>query len=126
MAIRHHGRVAHHEAPGTPMSAPHRQLHRAVLALGASTAIVVMVAALLPRAFLVNDDSGLVLYLRSGVFTPWISPLLVRALSAAYRHNAEVPWYGLYQYALVALSGAVVIHTCMELVDPRPGLGQVA
>jgi hypothetical protein len=37
-----------------------------------------------------------------------------------------VPWYGLYQYALVALSGAVVIHTCMELVDPRPGPGRVA
>jgi hypothetical protein len=88
--------------------------------------MVVMIAWLLPRAFLVNDDSGLILYLRSGVFTPWISPLLGRVLSAAYDHSPEVPWYGLYQYALVAVSGAVVIHTCMELVDPRPGPGRVA
>ena len=108
------------------MSAPHGQLRRAALALGVSTAMVVMIAWLLPRAFLVNDDSGLILYLRSGVFTPWISPILVRALSAAYDHSPEVPWYGLYQYALVAVSGAVVIHTCMELVDPRPGPGRVA
>lgn len=108
------------------MSAPHGQRRRAALALGISTAIVVMIAWLLPRAFLINDDPGLILYLRSGLFTPWISPILVRALSAAYQHSPEVPWYGLYQYVLVALSGAVVIHTCMELVDPRPGPGRVA
>ena len=108
------------------MSRPHGQLRRAALALGVSTAMVVMVAWLLPRAFLVNDDSGLILYLRSGVFTPWISPILVRVLSAAYHQSPEVPWYGLYQYGLVALSGAVVIHTCMELVEPRAGPGRVA
>ena len=108
------------------MSAPHGQLRRAALALGVSTAMVVMIAWILPRAFLVNDDPGLIQYLRSGVFTPWISPILVRVLIAAYHHSPEVPWYGLYQYALVAVSGAVVIHTCMELVDPRPGPGRVA
>lgn len=108
------------------MSAPHGQLRRAALALGVSTAIVVMIAGLLPRGFLVNDDPGLIHYLRNGVFTPWISPILVRVLIAAYRHSPEVPWYGLYQYALVAVSGAVVIHTCMELIDPRPGPGRVA
>lgn len=108
------------------MSAPHGQLRRAALALGVSTVVVVMIAWLLPRAFLVNDDSGLILYLRSEVFTPWISPVLGRVLSAAYHHDPEVPWYGLYQYALVAVSGAVVIHTCWELVDPRPGPGRIA
>jgi len=108
------------------MSAPHGQLRRAALALGISTVMVVLIAWLLPRAFLVNDDPGLIGYLRSEVFTPWISPILVRALSAGYHHSPEVPWYGLYQYALVAVSGAVVIHTCMELVDPRPGPGRVA
>src|SRR5262249_46968618 len=46
--------------------------------------------------------------------------------SAAYRLSPGLPWYGLYQYAVVAASGAVVIHTCMELVDPRPGPGRVA
>jgi len=60
------------------------------------------------------------------VFTPWISPVLVHVLIAAYRHSPDVPWYGLYQYALVAASGAVVIHACMELVDSRPGPGRVA
>jgi hypothetical protein len=108
------------------MSAPHGQLRRAALALGISTAMVVMIAWLLPRGFLVNDDPGLIHYLRNGVFTPWISPILVRVLIAAYHHSPDVPWYGLYQYALVAVSGAVVIHTCMELVDPRPGPGRVA
>ena len=108
------------------MSAPHGQLRRAALALGVSTAMVVMIAVLVPRGFLINDDPGLILYMRNGVFTPWISPLLVRVLIAAYHHSPEVPWYGLYQYALVAISGAVVIHTCMELVDPRPGPGRVA
>ena len=108
------------------MTAPRGQLRRVALALGASTAMVVMIAWLLPRAYLINDDSGLILYLRSGVFTPWISPPLVWVLSAAYHHSPEVPWFGLYQYALVALSGAVVIHTCMELVDPRPGPGRIA
>jgi len=108
------------------MSASHGQFRRVALPLSISTAMVVMIAAFLPRAFLINDDPGLILYLRSGVFTPWISPPLVRVLIAAYRHNPEVPWYGLYQYALVTLSGAVVIHTCMDLVDPRPGLGRIA
>ncbi|HEX2691377.1 MAG TPA: hypothetical protein VHN14_32410 [Kofleriaceae bacterium] len=108
------------------MSAPRGQLRRAALALGVSTAIVVMVAWLLPRAFLVNDDPWLTQYLRKGLFTPWISPILVRVLSAAYHDSPEVPWYGLYQYAVVAVSGAIVIHTCMELVDPRPGPGRVA
>lgn len=108
------------------MSAPRGQLRRAALALGVSTAIVVMIAWLLPRAYLVNDDPWLTQYLRKGVFTPWISPILVRLLIAAYHLGPDVPWYGLYQYALVAVSGAVVIHTCMELVDPRPGPGRVA
>jgi hypothetical protein len=108
------------------MSPPRGQLRRAAIALGVSTAIVVVIAGLLPRSFLVNDDPGLIQYLRSGLFTPWISPVLVRVLSAAYLHRPEVPWYGLYQYALAGASGAVVIHTCMELVDPRPGPGRVA
>jgi hypothetical protein len=108
------------------MSEPHGKLRRAALALGISTTMVVMIAWLVPRSFLVNDDPGLIHYLRNGVFTPWISPILVRVLIAAYHHSPEVPWYGLYQYALTAVSGAVVIHTCMELVDPRPGPGRVA
>lgn len=107
-------------------SAPRGQLRRVALALGISTAIVVMIAWLLPRSFLVNDDPGLVYYLRNGVFTPWISPVLVRVMIAAYQYNAEIPWYGLYEYALVAISGAIVIHTCLEIVDPRPGPGRIA
>ena len=108
------------------MSAPRGQLRRVVLALGVSTAIVVVIAWLLPRNYLMNDDPWLTQYLRKGLFTPWISPILVRALIAAYRLSPGLPWYGLYQYSLVAVSGAVVIHTCMELVDPRPGPGRVA
>ncbi|HEU4733229.1 MAG TPA: hypothetical protein VFT22_35295 [Kofleriaceae bacterium] len=108
------------------MSGPHGQLRRVALALGISTAMVVMIAWLLPRAYIVNDDPWLTQYLRRGAFTPWISPILVRALIAAYHHSPDVPWYGLYQYALIAVSGAVVIHTCLELVDPRPGPGRVA
>ncbi|HZJ62626.1 MAG TPA: hypothetical protein VFD36_03830 [Kofleriaceae bacterium] len=108
------------------MSTPHGQLRRAALALGISTAMVVAIAGLFPRGFLVNDDAGLVHYMRNGVFTPWVSPILVQIMIAVYRHCPEVPWYGLYEYALVAISGAVVIHTCLELVDPRPGLGRVA
>ena len=108
------------------MSAPRGQLRRAALALGVSTAMVVLIAWLLPRNYLVNDDPWLTQYLRKGLFTPWISPILVRVLIAAYHHGPGVPWYGLYQYAVVAVSGAVVIHTCMELVDPRSGPGRVA
>src|SRR5262245_7938039 len=125
---RHERRDRSDQAGRRPpaMSTPHGQLRRAALALGVSTAIVVIVAGLLPRSFLVNDDPGLTHYLRNGAFTPWISPILVRVLIAAYRLAPEVPWYGLFQYALVAVSGAVVIHTCMELVDPRPGPGRFA
>ena len=107
------------------MATSRGQLRRIALALGASTAIVVLVAALLPRGFLINDDPWLTLFLRRGVFTPWISPVLVRVLIAAYHHSPAVPWYGLYQYTLVALSGAVILHTCLELIDPRPGLGRI-
>ena len=108
------------------MTAPRGLVRRVALALGVSTAIVVLIAALVPRGFLVNDDPGLTLYLRNGMFTPWISPILVRVLIAAYHYNLEVPWYGLLQYALVAVSGAVVIDTCLALLDPRPGVGRIA
>jgi hypothetical protein len=95
--------------------------HRAILALAISLAMVVLLAALFPRIYLANDDVGLTGYLRENTYTPWISPILVRALSAAYRLAPGVPWYGLYQYALIVAIGAVLIHTCTELVDPRPG-----
>jgi len=66
------------------MTAPRGQLRRAALALGVSTAIVVLIAWLLPRNYLVNDDPWLTQYLRKGLFTPWISPILVLVLIAAY------------------------------------------
>lgn len=99
---------------------------RVAIALGGSLALVVLVAALLPRGYLVNDDPGFVLYLRLGAYTPWMSPVLNRALVAAYQLAPDIPWYGLYLYALIVATGAVLFHSCMELVDVRPGLGAVA
>jgi hypothetical protein len=101
-------------------------VRRVGIALAGSTAIVVLVAALLPRAYLVNDDPGFVLYLRLGVHTPWISPVLNWALVSLYRLSPDVPWYGLYLYAVIIATGAVLMHTCMELIDRRPGFGRVA
>lgn len=100
--------------------------HRSVLvALGISLAMVVALATLVPRVYLVNDDLGLSAYLRANTYVPWISPILVRALGFAYQEVPALPWYGLYQYALLVATGAIVIHTCLELVDPRPGTGRM-
>ena len=101
------------------------QLRRVAIALGASAAMVVLIAALLPRAYLVNDDPGFVLYLRLGMFTPWMSSVLNWVLVALYRLG-DLPWYGLFLYALIVATGAVLIHSCLELVDQRPGVGRVA
>lgn len=108
------------------VSGPRVNLRRIAIALGGSTAIVVLVALLIPRAYLVNDDPGFALYLRLGDFTPWMSPVLNQALVSSYQMAPDVPWYGLYLYALIIASGAVLIHTCIELIDHRPGLGRVA
>ncbi len=101
------------------------QLRRVVIALAVSTAMVVLIAALLPRAYLVNDDPGFVLYLRLGMFTPWMSSVLNWVLVALYRLR-DLPWYGLFLYALIVATGAVLIHSCLELIDQRPGFGRVA
>jgi len=95
------------------------RLGRVAVALGGSTAMVVLIAALLPRAYLVNDDPGFALYLRLGTFTPWMSPVLNQALVSGYQVAPDVPWYGLYLYALIIATGAVLIHSCIELVDRR-------
>lgn len=99
---------------------------RVAIAIGLSAAMVVVIAWLWPRIYLANDDIGFTEYLRKDMFTPWISPILARALGGVYQQAPGVPWYGLYQYAIIIATGAVLIHTCLELVDPRPGLGRVA
>jgi hypothetical protein len=99
---------------------------RVALALGTATAMVAAIAALVPRGYFANDDIGLTEYLRKDLFTPWISPILVRAFGFAYQVAPGVPWYGLYLYALIIVAGAVLIHSCIELMDPRPGLGRIA
>lgn len=101
-------------------------LRRAGLALGISTVMVVAIAALLPRGYFANDDIGLTEYLRKHVFTPWMSPILVQALGTAYDAARNVPWYGLYLYVLIIVTGAVLIHTCVDLIDQRPGRGRMA
>src|SRR5262249_41641824 len=100
-------------------------MRRTVFALAVSLAMVVVLAALIPRVYLVNDDVGFTEYLRKSQHTPWISPILVSALSFGYRVASGVPWYGLYQYFTIVRTGAVLIHTCLELADPRPGDGQI-
>ncbi len=88
--------------------------------------MVVLIAALLPRAYLVNDDPGFAMYLRLGTYTPWMSPVLNKSLVELYQASPDVPWYGLYLYALIIATGAVLFHTCLELIDKRDGLGRVA
>ncbi len=97
---------------------------RAALAIGLSTVMVLVIAALLPRVFLANDDIGFTEYLRKNTFTPWISPILSQGFGFAYQQAPGVPWYGLYQYIVIIATGAVLIHTCTELVDRRPGIGR--
>ncbi len=99
---------------------------RVALSLGVSTAMVVIIAAVFPRIYLANDDIGFTEYLRKDMYTPWISPILARGFGLAYLRAPDVPWYGLYQYAVIIATGAVLIHTCMELVDRRPGVGRIA
>ena len=99
---------------------------RVAVACGVSAAMVVLMAWLLPREYLANDDIGFTEYLRQNTFIPWVSPILVRAFCFAYQAAPDVPWFGLYQYTLIFAVGAVVVHTCLELVDPRPGFGRVA
>jgi hypothetical protein len=99
-------------------------MRRVLVALGISLAMVVVLAALIPRVYLANDDVGFTDYLRRHEHAPWMSPVFVWLLSSAYRVTSSVPWYGLYQYLAVALTGAVLIHTCLELMDPREGEGR--
>src|SRR5215813_11985380 len=96
---------------------PRVKLRRAAIALGLSTAMVVLIAAFLPRMYLANDDAGFTLYLRVGVFAPWSSSVLSWALVALY---------GLYLYAVIVATGAVLFHSCFELIDRRPGFARVA
>jgi len=102
------------------------KLRPAIVALGISAVMVVVIAAVFPRTYLANDDIGFTEYLRKNMFAPWISPILVRGFGFAYQQAPRVPWFGLYQYAVIIATGAVLIHTCVELVDQRPGLGRVA
>jgi hypothetical protein len=102
------------------------QVRRVAIALGVSAAIVILVAAMVPRAFIVNDDPGLVVTIRLGAYTPWMSPVLNRLLVWLYESSPEVPWYGLYCYAVIIATGAVLIHTCLELIDGRGGVGRTA
>lgn len=88
--------------------------------------MVVLIAALVPRIYLANDDIGFTEYLRKNTFTPWISPILGRAFGLAYQSAPDVPWYGLYQYLIIIATGSVLIHTCIELIDTRPGTGHTA
>jgi hypothetical protein len=104
----------------------HSDVRAVIVASCASLAIVVAVATLLPRSFLTTDDAGLSEYLRKGVFTSWMSQIFVWAQIGMYRLAPDVPWFGLYLYALIVATGTVLIHTCVELVDTRPGYGQVA
>lgn len=96
------------------------------IALGVSTAMVLLIAAVVPRNFLANDDIALTEYLRKDMVTPWISPLLAQALGFFYQEAPGVPWYGLYQYAVIVATGAALIHTCIELIEHRPGFGRIA
>ena len=99
---------------------------RIALAIGLATALVGVIAALIPRGYIANDDIGLIDYLRADALTPWISPILSRGLGFAYQQAPDLPWWGLYQYGLLVASGAVLFHTCGELIERRPGLARKA
>jgi hypothetical protein len=99
---------------------------RISIAIGVATAIVVVLAALLPRSYIVNDDIGLTEYLRSSYDAPWLSPILARGLGLAYDYAPGLPWLGLYEYALIIATGAILIYSCIELIDRRPGLARYA
>jgi hypothetical protein len=101
------------------------RVRRVAFALGVSAAMVVVIATVVRRSYLANDDIALTEFLRKNMFPPWVSPILARTLGFAYDAAPDVPWYGLYQYALIIVTGAVLIHTCTELVDHRPGFGRI-
>lgn len=105
---------------------PTSPYRRAWVAIGLSAAMVVVLATLFPRLYLANDDVGFTEYLRKDTFTPWISPVLSLGFRSAYHHAPGVPWWGLYQYALIIAIGAVLFHTLTEVIDRRPGLGHAA
>lgn len=100
--------------------------HRVAMAIGLATAMVLVIALLIPRGYIANDDIGLVEYLRANTLTPWISPILSRTLGLAYAQAPSLPWWGLYLYGLIVVTGAVLFHTCAELIERRPGLERKA
>src|SRR5215813_1166191 len=119
--------LAGHSGRSAEATGAHRvKVRRVVFAVCVSAAMVLTLAAVVRRSLLANDDIALTEFLRKNVFTPWISPILAQALGRAYQAAPEVPWYGLYLYAVIIATGAVLIHTCSELVDLRPGVGRVA
>ncbi len=113
------------EDDGTVRRRRRDELRRVAMSLIISAGMVLLIAALLPRSYLANDDVGFTEYLRKNTFTPWISPYLSLLFRGAYQQAPGVPWFGLFQYALIVTTGAVLIHTCTELIERRPGVGQI-
>ncbi len=85
-------------------------MSRPKLALSALPGSVVLVAAMaaLPRRAMVNDDSTIAAFLRMDTLAPYVHPALSQTLGAAYRSAPNVPWFGLWQYALYAASLAAL------------------
>lgn len=88
--------------------------------------LAMFIVFLLPWRFQVNDDV-IMMWLVSGSFTGepenyavFIHPILSYGLSAIYRFEPSIHWYGIFQYFLIFTSFA----TCTFLIQNNGNLGQ--
>jgi hypothetical protein len=65
---------------------------------------MVMVLGLSPRAFLTNDDMGILSEIRGGFAVSFMSLILGRCLSFLYRLAPSFPFYGIFLYLIHACS----------------------
>ena len=102
-----------------------------VIALAAIAAIVAI--ALVRGTYLANDDDLLVELFRDNAAAPFVAPVLSQAMGAAYAAAPEVPWFGLWLYAVHAVALGVFAGVLLERSPdaPRPlrralGIGAAA
>lgn len=94
---------------------------RGVVIAAAAIAIIAAIA-LLRGSYLANDDDLLVEFFRDNAAAPFVAPALSQVLGAAYGAAPELPWFGLWLYAVHAVALGVFAGALLELPPgaPRP------
>lgn len=81
---------------------------------------MVVVLGVSPRAFLINDDIGILADIRGGFDVSYTSLILGRCLSVLYGLAPSIPFYGIFLYFMHAVSLYLFIKTFSSLRNLTP------